>query len=431
MQVVVLASQKGGSGKTTLSGHLAVEAERSGMGPVVLIDTDPQGSLSDWWNARGAETPAFARVAIEDLADCLKQLREMGVKFAVIDTPPAITQSIARVVEHADLVLIPARPSPHDLRAVGATVDIVEHFNKPLVFVINAATARARITGESAVALSQHGTVAPVTLHHRVDFAASMVNGKTIGEIDPKSKSAKEVSGLWEYVAGRLDRLKGTPASVTEAPRISTNLEALSPLTSSSPAEVDEEDVTPAPEPVVEAKPEVVASVEPTPEVRVAVEPLPQPEPEVAAMPAHEPEVVAAVEPESIVEEKPAPVEHKRAPEPVAAAAAKPAPTTVVEEDDDEEYDDDFDDEDFSAAIREGASVAFAVDPSLDLRHDFLPITYQLTRPPEDVQVPPPMPVQSAPEPRVAERRPGVFGRRRSEPRAPYAPESHATEKMR
>ena len=72
MQVVVLASQKGGSGKTTLSGHLAVEAERSGMGPVVLIDTDPQGSLSDWWNARGAETPAFARVAIEDLADCLR-----------------------------------------------------------------------------------------------------------------------------------------------------------------------------------------------------------------------------------------------------------------------------------------------------------------------------------------------------------------------
>ena len=43
MVVLVLASQKGGSGKTTLSGHLAVEADRAGVGPVALIDTDPQG----------------------------------------------------------------------------------------------------------------------------------------------------------------------------------------------------------------------------------------------------------------------------------------------------------------------------------------------------------------------------------------------------
>ncbi|MDE2462343.1 MAG: ParA family protein, partial [Alphaproteobacteria bacterium] len=54
MHVLVLASQKGGSGKTTLSGHLAVEAMLAGVGPVALIDTDPQGSLAEWWNARSA-----------------------------------------------------------------------------------------------------------------------------------------------------------------------------------------------------------------------------------------------------------------------------------------------------------------------------------------------------------------------------------------
>ena len=254
MQVLVLASQKGGSGKTTLSGHLAVEAEARGFGPVVLIDTDPQGSLSDWWNARAAETPAFARVAIDDLGECLARLEEMGVKLAVIDTPPAITHSIASVVAYADLVIIPARPSPHDLRAVGATIDIVEHLQKPLVFVINAATARAKITGESAVALSQHGTVAPVTLHHRVDFAASMVDGKTIGEIDAKSKSAREVSDLWAYMAGRLARLTGT---ATEAPRVATNLDALSPLgpTVTRDVTVPQALVAP-PEPEPEAEPE-------------------------------------------------------------------------------------------------------------------------------------------------------------------------------
>ena len=42
MRVLAMASQKGGSGKTTLSGHLAVQAQLAGAGPVVLIDIDRQ-----------------------------------------------------------------------------------------------------------------------------------------------------------------------------------------------------------------------------------------------------------------------------------------------------------------------------------------------------------------------------------------------------
>jgi chromosome partitioning protein len=216
MHVLVLASQKGGSGKTTLSGHLAVEADKAGIGPVALIDTDPQGSLAQWWNAREAPTPHFAQVGVLELDEALDHLEKAGMKLVVIDTPPAITGSISRVVAHADLVLVPTRPSPHDLRAVGATVDIAEKHNKPLVFVVNGATARARITGEAAVALSQHGTVAPIMLHHRVDFAASMTDGRTVGEAAPKSASSKEVRDLWLYVQDRLSRLTNDEKIVPE-----------------------------------------------------------------------------------------------------------------------------------------------------------------------------------------------------------------------
>lgn len=317
MQIVVLASQKGGSGKTTLSGHLAVEAEKSGTGPVVLIDTDPQGSLSDWWNARASDTPVFARVAIDDLEDCLAQLRAAGVALVVIDTPPAITQSIARVVAHADLVVIPARPSPHDLRAVGATIDIVEHFAKPLIFVINAATARARITGESAVALSQHGTVAPVTLHHRVDFAASMIDGKTIGEIDAKSKSAREVTALWAYVAGRLARLAGEVRVVPDAPRVVTNLEALSSLSVQTIMEETEAEG-------VEDKPVPVAAI---------FELAPEPEPDVEFEPEPEDLTMAILDGASVefdfdplFDLRDVPVRVRLSPTPVPAWAPPPPP---------------------------------------------------------------------------------------------------------
>ena len=142
MHILVLASQKGGTGKTTLSGHLAVEAQKAGVGPVALIDTDPQGSLSNWWNARAAPEPLFVKVGPSELGKALEHLTRSGIRLAVIDTPPAITESISHVIGHADLVILPTRPSPHDLRAVGPTVDIADRQGKPVLFVVNEATQR-------------------------------------------------------------------------------------------------------------------------------------------------------------------------------------------------------------------------------------------------------------------------------------------------
>src|ERR1700741_3432364 len=216
MRVLAMASQKGGSGKTTLSGHLAVQAQLAGAGPVVLIDIDPQGSLSDWWNERETEFPAFAQTTVARLAADLEVLRQQGFKMAVIDTPPAITMAIQSVIQVAELIVIPTRPSPHDLRAVGATVDLCDRAGKPLIFVVNGATPKAKITFEAAIALSQHGTVAPVTIHHRTDFAASMIDGRTVMEVDSKSRSAQEVVDLWAYISDRLQ--KNFPRTLFSAP---------------------------------------------------------------------------------------------------------------------------------------------------------------------------------------------------------------------
>ncbi|MFQ6017679.1 MAG: ArsA-related P-loop ATPase [Kiloniellaceae bacterium] len=208
---MVFASQKGGSGKTTLAGHIAVQASRAGAGPVAIIDTDPQGSLSDWWNARQAETPAFAQTFISRLGEDVQKMRDLGIELLIFDTPPATTATIEQVVRVCHLVVIPTRPSPHDLRAAGATVDIVENLGKSLVFVVNGATPRARITAEAAIALSQHGTVAPVTIHQRTEFAASMIDGRTVMEVSCNPRSSKEIAQLWDYLADRLERSSRSP----------------------------------------------------------------------------------------------------------------------------------------------------------------------------------------------------------------------------
>ena len=213
MFVVAIVSQKGGSGKTTLTGHLSVQAGLSGMGPVAIVDTDPQGSLAAWWNERENELPFYVQSDLHDLPARLEDLRKAGVKLVMIDTPPAITSAIHQVIAVADYIVVPTKPSPHDLRAVGATVKLVQSCNKPMVFVLNDASPRAKITYEAAIALSQHGTVAPVTIHHRTLFASSMIDGRTAQELETKGQSALEILGLWEYINARLN-LEILPTSI-------------------------------------------------------------------------------------------------------------------------------------------------------------------------------------------------------------------------
>ncbi len=230
MRIIVVASRKGGSGKTTLAGHLGVQAEREGIGKVALADMDPQGSLTDWWNLRRAPGPHFLQTTVQGLADDVAELRRLGFGLLIIDTPPALTTAIREVVSLCDLVLLPTRPSPHDLRAIGKTVRLVEDLGKPLVFVLNGATPRARITGDALALLSQYGPLAPVIIHQRVDFASSMIDGRTVMELSGPSRSADEVAALWLYLAGRLvgaaprrvlPRLPGLVVAGEELPAVS------------------------------------------------------------------------------------------------------------------------------------------------------------------------------------------------------------------
>jgi len=214
VKLVTVASQKGGTGKTTLCGHLAVAAERAGAGPVALVDTDPQGSLSDWSNARALKTPHFAQADVATLAQDLDHLRERGIELVIVDTPPAVSYAIMEVVQLSDLILIPVRPSPHDLAAAGATADLVESLHKPLVFVVNSASPRARITAEAAIALSQHGTVASTIVSYRSDFASSMIDGRTVMELPRSKRSTAEIEGLWSYIESRLGIRDTAPAPI-------------------------------------------------------------------------------------------------------------------------------------------------------------------------------------------------------------------------
>ena len=207
MKTIVITSQKGGSGKTALVAHLAVAAEHGNNGPVVVVDTDPQQTLATWWNTREAESPKLAPVTIRELPEKLLALAQVGFTYCFIDTPPALTERNRQVLKLADLVLIPTRPSPNDLWSLGATMDLVNQSGAPFVFVLTQAKANARITVQTIAALSQHGQVFQSVVHDRVDYAASMTDGRTALEISPNSPAAVEIGELWGLTIKRLREL--------------------------------------------------------------------------------------------------------------------------------------------------------------------------------------------------------------------------------
>lgn len=199
MKTILVTSQKGGSGKTTVAAHLAVEAERN-QTSAWLIDTDKQGTLSLWHDRREAEFPQRVDLPFSRLADGLKTIAERGAAYCFVDTAPTISEQNTSLLRLADLVLIPVRPSPADLWAVSETVKLVKETGQPFLFVITQAKPQATITAQTIAALSEHGQVAQTFIADRVSYAVAMTGGKTAPELQPKGPAAEEIKGLWQNI---------------------------------------------------------------------------------------------------------------------------------------------------------------------------------------------------------------------------------------
>lgn len=199
MHIIVAASQKGGSGKTTVVRSLAVTAQQS-YGRTVILDLDPQGSLTSWWNRREAPEPALVKFAIAELPERASQLEAAGIEYLFVDTPPSIHPEILDVMRQATMIVVPVRPSPDDLDAVGDTLAMIEEAGRPFAFVLTQAKPRTRLQLSAVQALAQHGKLAPTIIHDRTDFPTAAVTGKTVTEAEGETASAKEVKDVLAYV---------------------------------------------------------------------------------------------------------------------------------------------------------------------------------------------------------------------------------------
>ena len=132
MKVIVVAASKGGTGKTTLTAALAVEATHQGS--VAVMDLDPQQSLARWHDIRRADDDLADPDLIEagkrpDVA--IARARKQNLDWLFIDTPGGSLSTMKAAIDQADLVLIPVRPSPLDVESMAPVVELCDHAGKP------------------------------------------------------------------------------------------------------------------------------------------------------------------------------------------------------------------------------------------------------------------------------------------------------------
>ncbi len=200
-KVITIAQQKGGAGKTTVAAHLAVAWSQRGK-RVAIVDIDPQGSLSHWHKIReerfgeGYTGLTFAALSGWRVGSEVARLRR-NHDIIIIDSPPHTETEARTAIRSADFIIVPVQPSPTDLWATKATLELAKAENIPVRVILNRVSASSKLAPLIAAELPD---LAKSTLGNRVLFASALMEGRSATEVAPGSLAAIEVKSLSEEI---------------------------------------------------------------------------------------------------------------------------------------------------------------------------------------------------------------------------------------
>jgi len=210
MQVISLANQKGGCGKSTIVINLALNFALQKK-RVILFDTDPQKSSYETLQVRGDNLLKVVPV----YSDIYKNLEiyEPHYDYALIDTPPYDNDMVTVSVVCSDLVIIPVQDSPLDIKSSKVTVDLIQNAKKlnpdlKCYFLLSRIQPKTVLAKELAQILRKKYETAILNtqISNRVAYKYSLIYGKTVTEMFSDDAAATEINNLSREV---INILKG------------------------------------------------------------------------------------------------------------------------------------------------------------------------------------------------------------------------------
>lgn len=208
MPIIAVLNQKGGAGKTTIATHLARAYQLEGKS-VLLIDSDPQGSARDWAAMREDQPVSTVGIDRPTIERDIKSLA--AVDWVIIDGAPQAQDLAVSAMKAADFVLIPVQPSPYDIWATAALVDLVKQRIEitdgalKAAFVVSRAIKGTKIGEEVAGALEGYALpVLETRINQRVIFPNTAATGMTVFDENPTGEAAREIKRLAQEIENRL-----------------------------------------------------------------------------------------------------------------------------------------------------------------------------------------------------------------------------------
>ena len=201
--IIAIAGQKGGAGKSTLAAHLAVAFSKLGA-KVALIDTDPQRTITHWYNLR-KETPNNFSLECSHVTGWKvdNEIHNFNkAEIIIIDSPPHMETETKSVIRAANLVIVPCQPTPNDLWAANATLNIIKKEEKQVILIFNRCAYQSKLLKQIE---SQFPEDLPrYFIGNRVAFAAAMLSGLTAIETEASSVAANEILQIAETMYNEL-----------------------------------------------------------------------------------------------------------------------------------------------------------------------------------------------------------------------------------
>ncbi len=206
--IILVGTEKGGTGKTTLATNISVALARSGR-DTLLLDADRQGTAANWEAERRERSDAGSRPRIhcvQRYGDLFQPLLDLAQRYQdiVIDAGGRDSIELRSSMLAADVLLCPLKASQFDLWSTDHVSELVRHaqaLNRKLLphAVLNMAPTHNRAS-EPDAARSAIADMAPLKLantvvHDRKAFRdASCLGLSALEHNDPKA--AEEISSL-------------------------------------------------------------------------------------------------------------------------------------------------------------------------------------------------------------------------------------------
>lgn len=178
MKIILVANQKGGTGKSTIAINLAHSFKA--FCKTAILDLDEQGSLQT--------------VKSLDLLSGVADFNESDINstdILIVDSPPYLSPTLKEWIVRADIILVPVKPSFLDIHSTEGMLNLVREANKQdsILIIANQVNPSSTITKSVLEHLGKSNySVAKTTIGERVSFTRSSLTESGIyGSGDKKA----------------------------------------------------------------------------------------------------------------------------------------------------------------------------------------------------------------------------------------------------